>query len=151
MDLPHIRVGQDVSFELKSACGDKFTGKITSIGKIFDNNPKAAHVRATIEGPEHEFAEGLYLCGKIVSDLHQAPAFSTEGVVSDAGKSYVFTVTRDDGSYTFHPVEVTKVREEKGFIEVQPISDVGSTAQFALNGAYYILSEMKKAETGEDE
>ena len=150
-DLPHIRVGQDVSFELKSACGDKFTGKITSIGKIFDNNPKAAHVRATIEGPEHEYAEGLYLCGKIVSDLHQAPAFSTEGVVSDAGKSYVFTVTRDDGSYTFHPVEVTKVREEKGFIEVQPISDVGSTAQFALNGAYYILSEMKKAETGEDE
>ena len=24
-------------------------------------------------------------------------------------------------------------------------------AQFALNGAYYILSEMKKAETGEDD
>ena len=150
-DLPHIRVGQDVSFELKSACGDKFTGKITSIGKIFDNNPKAAHVRATIEGPEHEFAEGLYLCGKIVSDLHQAPAFSTEGVVSDAGKSYVFTVTRSDGRYTFHPVEITKVREEKGFIEVKQISEVDSKAQYALNGAYYILSEMKKAETGEDD
>lgn len=63
----------------------------------------------------------------------------------------MFTVTRGSGSYTFHPVEVTKVREDKGFIEVKQINEVDAKAQFALNGAYYILSEMKKAETGEDD
>ncbi len=150
-DLPRIRVGQAVNFELKSSCGDKFTGKITSIGRIFDNNPKATHVRATIEGPDHEFAEGLYLCGKIATDTQQASALSTEGVVDYAGKTYAFTATHATGQWTFHPVEVTRIREEKGFVEIQPAHTPQSDTQFALSGAYYILSEMKKAETGEED
>lgn len=148
-DLPKVKVGQRVDFELKSACGDKFTGKITSIGHIFDNNPKATHVRATIEGPAHEFAEGLYLCGKIATNTQKAPALSTEGVVDFAGHTYAFTATHKDGQWTFHPVEVVRIREEKNLVEIQAPTD--STAQFALNGAYYLLSEMKKAETGEDD
>jgi cobalt-zinc-cadmium efflux system membrane fusion protein len=150
-DLPHVRVGQKVSFELKSACGDKFTGKITSIGKIFDNTPKAAHVRATIEGPQHEFAQGLYLCGKIASNQRKSKALSTEAVVSDAGNTYAFTVSRGKGTYTFHPVEITKGREEHGYVELKSSPSIASTTQFALSGAYYILSEMKKAETGEED
>ena len=150
-DLPKIRVGQKVNFELKSGCGDKFTGKITSVGRIFDNSPKAAHVRATIVGPKYEFVEGLYLCGKIASDAHKMYALSTEGIVSDAGKTYAFTVSRGKGSYTFHPVEVNTGKEENGYVELKRIDKQSLHAQFALNGAYYILSEMKKAETGEDD
>ena len=150
-DLPRIRVGQAVSFELKSSCCDRCTGKITSIGRIFDNTPKATHVRATIEGPEHEFAEGLYLCGKIATDGRQAPALSTEGVVDFAGKTYAFTASRTEGQWTFQPIEVIRIREEKGFVEIQPVKNPPSGAQFALCGAYYLLSEMKKAEPGEED
>ena len=42
-------------------------------------------------------------------------------------------------------------REEKGFVEIQPAHTPQSGTQFALSGAYYILSEMKKAETGEED
>ena len=150
-DLPLIRVGQPVNFELKSSCGDKFTGKITSIGRIFDNNPKATHIRATIEGPEHEFAEGLYLCGKIATDGQKVLALSTEAVVSDAGQSYAFTVTHNKGVWTFHPVAINKGREDNGFVEIIAPSQTQANTQYALSGAYYILSEMKKSETGEDD
>ncbi|WP_033149085.1 efflux RND transporter periplasmic adaptor subunit [Prevotella sp. P6B1] len=150
-DLPKIKVGQQVVFELKSACGDKFTGRITSIGKIFNDTPKATHVRATIEGGEHEFAEGFYLCGKIASDSQLTKALSTEGLVDNAGKTYAFTATHEKGIWTFHPVEVTKGREEKGFVEIVRLNESVTNTQFALNGSYYILSEMKKAETGEED
>ena len=150
-DLPLIRVGQTVNFDLKSSSRETFTGKITSIGKIFDSTPKATHVRASIEGSAHEFAEGLYLCGKIISDAQRSPALSTEGVVDYAGKTYAFTATQSNDTWTFHPVEVSRIREEKGFVEIQTISQVASDAQFALSGAYYILSEMKKTETGEED
>ena len=150
-DLPLIRVGQPVNFELKSSCGDKFTGKITSIGRIFDNNPKATHIRATIEGPEHEFAEGLYLCGKIATDGQKVLALSTEAVVSDAGQSYAFTVTHNKGVWTFHPVAINKGREDNGFVEIIAPSQTQANTQYALSGAYYILSEMKRSETGEED
>ena len=150
-DLPLIRVGQPVNFELKSSCGDKFTGKITSIGRIFDNNPKATHIRATIEGPEHEFAEGLYLCGKIATDGQKVLALSTEAVVSDAGQSYAFTVTHNKDVWTFHPVAINKGREDNGFVEIIAPSQTQTNTQYALSGAYYILSEMKKSETGEED
>ena len=150
-DLPLIRVGQPVNFELKSSCGDKFTGKITSIGRIFDNNPKATHIRATIEGPEHEFAEGLYLCGKIATDGQKVLALSTEAVVSDAGQSYAFTVTHNKGVWTFHPVAINKGREDNGFVEIIAPSQTQANTQYVLSGAYYILSEMKKSETGEED
>ena len=150
-DLPLIRVGQPVNFELKSSCGDKFTGKITSIGRIFDNNPKATHIRATIEGPEHEFAEGLYLCGKIATDGQKVLALSTEAVVSDAGQSYAFTVTHNKDVWTFHPVAINKGREDNGFVEIIAPSQTQANTQYALSGAYYILSEMKKSETGEED
>ena len=150
-DLPLIRVGQTVNFDLKSSSRETFTGKITSIGKIFDSTPKATHVRASIEGSAREFAEGLYLCGKIISDAQRSPALSTEGVVDYAGKTYAFTATQGNGTWTFHPVEVSRIREEKGFVEIQTLGMVASDAQFALNGAYYILSEMKKTETGEED
>ena len=150
-DLPLIRVGQPVNFELKSSCGDKFTGKITSIGRIFDNNPKATHVRATIEGPEHDFAEGLYLCGKIATDGKKAQALNSEAVVSDAGQSYAFTATHNKDTWTFHPVAINKGREDNGFIEIIAPNQSQANAQYALSGAYYILSEMKKSETGEED
>ena len=68
-----------------------------------------------------------------------------------AGKTYAFTATHATGQWTFHPVEVTRIREEKGFVEIQPAHTPQSSTQFALSGAYYILSEMKKAETGEED
>jgi cobalt-zinc-cadmium efflux system membrane fusion protein len=46
---------------------------------------------------------------------------------------------------------VTRIREEKGFVEILPARTPQSGTQFALSGAYYILSEMKKAETGEED
>ncbi|MCH3982662.1 MAG: efflux RND transporter periplasmic adaptor subunit [Prevotella sp.] len=150
-DLPSIKVGQQVDFVLKSAGGARYTGKVYSIGKIFDSEPKAAHVRATIQGPNQGWVEGLYLCGKVATDVVRRRALSSDGMVEENGKAYAFTVTRQKGTWTFHPVRIEKGREENDYVEVKQENNRLSHAQFALTGAYYILSEMKKAETGEED
>ena len=150
-DLPSIKVGQQVDFVLKSAGGARFTGKVYSIGKIFDSEPKAAHVRATIQGPKQGWVEGLYLCGKVATDVVRRRALRSDGMVEVNGKAYAFTVTRQKGTWTFHPVRIEKGREENDYVEVKQENNRLSHAQFALTGAYYILSEMKKAETGEED
>lgn len=63
----------------------------------------------------------------------------------------LYISARNKGGYTFHPVEVKKDHEEKGFVEIKHLSENLGKTQFALNGAYYLLSEMKKAETGEED
>ena len=75
----------------------------------------------------------------------------TVAVVSDAGQSYAFTATHNKGVWTFHPVAINKGREDNGFVEIIAPSQTQTNTQYALSGAYYILSEMKKSETGEED
>lgn len=149
-DVPMVKVGQDVSLSLKSTTGAKYTGKIYSVGKTFESNPKAIHVRASINGTKQGLIAGMYLCGKIDSDMKKLAAIPEEGVVDDSGKSYIFSVTQKGGKWIFHPIEIKKGRYENGYVEIMHADVLGDNTIFALDNAYYILSEMKKSETGEE-
>jgi cobalt-zinc-cadmium efflux system membrane fusion protein len=74
-------------------------------------------------------------------------AIPQDGLVAEDGKTYLFTATRRQKGWVFHPVEVSKGMEEGGVAEVRTAVD----GQVALTGAYDLMSEMKKGETGEHE
>lgn len=150
-DVPKVRVGQTVSLSLKSSLHCEHTGKVYSVGKTFEDNPKAVHVRVSIDGNHSGLVTGMYLCGKIASDSERLLAIPEEGIVEDEGKCYVFTAAKNKDSWTFHPVEVKKGRTEGGFVEITLMDKLKDGAQWSLDNAYYIISEMKKAETGEDD
>lgn len=149
-DAPKVKVGQTVSLSLKSATGAKHTGKVYSVGKTFEVNPKAIHVRVAINGSKSGLISGMYLCGKIDSDTDELTAIPEEGVVDDSGKSYIFSVSHEKDKWRFHPIEVKKGRIENGYVEIKNMDKLDSNTILTLNNAYYILSEMKKNETGED-
>jgi cobalt-zinc-cadmium efflux system membrane fusion protein len=148
-DAPLVRTGQHVTLSLKSASGAQYTGTVLSVGKTFEQSPKVVHVRTSIDGSRKGLITGMYLCGQIASDTKHLPALPEEGIVDDGGKSYLFTVKRQKNKWTFHPVEIKKGREEGGFIEILGCP-LNSSTVVALNNAYYLLSEMKKGETGEE-
>lgn len=77
-------------------------------------------------------------------------AVPADAVVDDAGKSYIFTATQVNGKWKFYPLTVIKIKEENGMVAVKPIQNSAKIDIVALSGAYYLLSEMKKGETGED-
>ncbi|BDD03591.1 efflux RND transporter periplasmic adaptor subunit [Aureibacter tunicatorum] len=52
-----------------------------------------------------------------------------------------------DHSLTFEKVKVIKGREADGFIEVTLLQKLPKNTEVAINGAYYLISEMGKSET----
>lgn len=147
-DLPRVAVGQGVTLSPLSAPSRLIQAKVYSVGKDVDPQTKAVHVRASFTGDSRGLVQGMYLKGKIASGQQTSPSVSSDGVVDDGGESYIFTVTRKKGKCVFHPVRVAKGREENGRVEV--LLQAPLTSPVALSGAYYIISEMKKGETGEE-
>ncbi len=147
-DLPRVAAGQGVTLSPLSAPSRLIQAKVYSVGKDVDPQTKAVHVRASFTGDSRGLVQGMYLKGKIASGQQTSPSVSSDGVVDDGGESYIFTVTRKKGKCVFHPVRVAKGREENGRVEV--LLQAPLTSPVALSGAYYIISEMKKGETGEE-
>ncbi len=147
-DAPYVKAGQKVTLTLKSSTGATFTGKVESVGQSFDGDTKAVHLRVGIDGNHEGLVPGMYLCGHVAADSQSLPAISSEGIVDDNGNSYIFTAHHSNDEWTFRPIEVKRGREEKGFVEIT--SDVPTNKTLALDNAYYIMSEMKKGETGEE-
>lgn len=147
-DVPNVKVGQSVSLLLRSANGAQYEGKVYSVGKTFETNPKVVHVRASISGPKSGLIIGMYLCGKIASDVASLKAVSEEGVVDEDGKSYIFSASKEKSGWCFSPIEVNRGRNEGGYVEIKGFDD--QSLYIALDNAYYLLSEMKKGETGEE-
>ncbi len=147
-DAPFVHAGQSVTLTLKSSTGAVFGGKVESVGQTFEGDTKAVHVRVAIDGTHEGLVPGMYLCGHVAADSQLLHAVSSEGVVDEGGKSYVFSAKRSGDKWTFHPIEVKRGREEKGFVEIA--STLSDTETLALDNAYYIMSEMKKNETGEE-
>ena len=149
-DLGKIRVGQSVEISSPAAAGLKLTGKIYSIGSSFEENPRAVHVRANIVGSHSGLVNGMYLKGLVKTERSQAPAMLEEGTIEEAGQDFVFVVRKSAKGWAFKPVRVNKGRNENGYVEIKLNENLPPNAQLALDNAYYLMSELKKGETGED-
>ena len=147
-DLPRVAVGQSVSLSPQSDPTRVIQAKVYSVGKDVDPQTKAVHVRASFTGDSRRLVSGMYLKGKIASGQQTSPSVPSEGIIDEEGSSYIFTMTRKNGKCVFHPVRITKGREENGRVELA--LDAPLTSPVVLTGAYYIISEMKKSETGEE-
>lgn len=147
-DLPRVAVGQSVSLSPQSDPTRVIQAKVYSVGKDVDPQTKAVHVRASFTGDSRHLVSGMYLKGKIASGQQTSPSVPSEGIIDEEGSSYIFTMTRKNGKCVFHPVRITKGREENGRVELALNAPL--TSPVVLTGAYYIISEMKKSETGEE-
>jgi len=151
-DAYRIKEGQTVTFTVESAPEETFSAKIYSVGKTFEENPKAVRVHAEVDNRKGLLIAGTYIKGRIATDVASLPAVPEDAVVESDGKSYIFSAFRGaNGDWKFIPVEVSVGRNEAGFIEISPVSNLARGTQISINCAYYILSEMKKSETGEED
>lgn len=150
-DVAKVKKGQKVVFNVETIPGEPLMATIFAVGKTFEQNPKAVHVHADINNKKGELIPGMYITGRIATSNRFADALPEEAVVKEAGRSYIFTVRTESDKWTFTPVEVITGDEEDGWIEIKLLSTLKPGEKIAMNGAYYIISEMKKSETGDDD
>lgn len=150
-DMHKVKAGQTVNFTTESAQGRELQAKIYSVGKAFEQDPKAIHLHAEIENKEGLLIPGMYINGHIITEDVETYALPESAVVKEGGKYYIFSVKKekDEGEteWAFQPIEVNVGGIDNGWIEIKPLSDLPDGIQVAYNNAYYLMAEMKKSET----
>jgi cobalt-zinc-cadmium efflux system membrane fusion protein len=150
-DVHKVREGQKVLFSVEGHDEYDLEAVIYSVGKAFENDPKAVHLHAEIENKHGVLLPGMYVRGRIMSEENLVTAVPEEAVVNEAGKDYVFTANSlENKEWEFIPVEVKVGTRSDGLVSITLISEAKENETFALNNAYYLMAQMKKGEAGHE-
>jgi len=145
-DVYKVKEGQKVTFNVQSIPGKELTAEIYSVGKTFEQNPKALHIHAEIENKEGNLIPGMYIQGRIQTDNSMVKAIPESAIASDGNRSFLFAAKREGNDWSFIPIEVRKKTKDGEWIAIDFLTDQEPDTQYAFNNAYYLMAEMKKGE-----
>ncbi|WP_431128199.1 efflux RND transporter periplasmic adaptor subunit [Flagellimonas flava] len=150
-DVYKVKKGQKISFTVESVPGTTLTAKIYSVGKQFEQNPKAVHVHAEIDQKEDFLIPGMYINGKIHTNTQEVYALPEDAIVEEEGKPYIFTAEKHqediETEWELKPVQVRTGVSEDGWVEIKLLEPLPEGTMVAYNNAYYLVSEMQKSQT----
>jgi cobalt-zinc-cadmium efflux system membrane fusion protein len=131
--------------------GSRLTAEIYSVGKQFEQTPKAVHVHAEIEQKKEFLIPGMYINGKIHTENKAVNALPESAIFEEEGKPYIFLAEQhnEDGEteWAFKPVEIRTGVIDEGWVEINLLEPLPKGTKVAWNNAYYLISEMKKSQT----
>ena len=149
-DMHKVKIGQKIRFMIESLPNQELEATIYSVGKAFEQDPKAIHIHAEIENKTGLLIPGMYVRGRIMIDDSLSLALPESGLVREGTKYFIFTARKEkeDGvtQWGFKPVEVIPGTKDEGWIEIKLLKPLPEYTKVAWNNAYYILAEMKKGE-----
>ncbi len=149
-DMHKVKEGQKIRFSVPSNPNEELTAKIYSVGKTFEQNPKAVHLHAEIENKKGYLIPGMYINAQIETSNTESIAVPESAVVKEGDKFFIFTAEEEKGSdvkeWGFKPIEVSVGARDRGWLEIELISPLKSNVQIAWNNAYYLMAELKKGE-----
>jgi cobalt-zinc-cadmium efflux system membrane fusion protein len=146
-DVYKVKEGQKVIFNVQSIPGKELTAEIYSVGKTFEQNPKAIHVHAEIENKQGNLIPGMYIQGRIQTDNTMTTAIPENAIAADGEKSYVFTAKKEGKDWKFTPVEITKGTHDGEWIAIDFLTEQEPNTKYVYDNAYYLMAELKKGES----
>jgi len=172
-DVRLIHEGQKIHFTVSSQPEDELEAIVFAIGKEFEPNTRSVHIHASIIGEHDNLIPGMYISGHLHTDKKYTNTLPNDAVVNEGVKSFIFVLVDDaedahdhkddekgeseethnhsemdhDEYMSFKKVEVITGRKDGRYTEVQLIDSMPNNAQFVINGAYYLLSDLSKEET----
>jgi cobalt-zinc-cadmium efflux system membrane fusion protein len=153
-DVHKVEEGQKVRFTVESLPEKELEATIYTVGKSFEQDPKAIHLHAEIENKEGLLIPGMYVRGKIMIDDTRSYALPEAGVVRDGDKFFIFSAQKKNNNkkteWTLEPMEVIVGTKDDGWVEVKLLKPLQKTRKVAWNNAYYLLAEMKKGDAEHD-
>lgn len=153
-DIYKVKEGQKVFFTVTSVPGKTLSATIFSVGKNFEQNPRAVHIHAKIDQKEYFLIPGMYINGKIQTRNESVNALPEDAIIVEEGKSYIFMAETQqevgERLWVFSPIEIRKGISHGGWVEVDPLEPLPIETKVAWNKAYYLIAEMKKSETAHE-
>ncbi len=150
-DVSKVKEGQTVQLNIESLPDLNLSAKIYSVGKTFEENPKAVHVHAEIQNKQGNLIPGMYLTGKIATSENKVTALPEEAIITENGEKYIFTAKKvkegGEEKWELRPLKVVTGQEADGWVAIKLLQPLQSGEKVVWNKAYYLISEMKKGET----
>jgi cobalt-zinc-cadmium efflux system membrane fusion protein len=138
-DVNRVKPEQQVKFT--TGTNEKeYHGVVHTVGKSINEETRSANVHVHVSNADAALFSGMYVKAQILINTRTVLALPEEGIVEEAGKSYLFL--RQGNSFTRVPVE-TGIRED-GFIEI--ITPDLADREIVLAGAYYLNAGLSHEE-----
>jgi len=146
-DISKVENGQTVQFTIESIGSKELTAKIYSVGKSFEEGPKALHVHAEIVNKDKNLIPGMYVSARIITKNSLVQALPEDAIFQEGEQYFVFTAEKEDnGSWGFKPKEVLVKNTSNGFTAFDFKDPIVNHTLVAQSGAYYLMAELKKSE-----
>jgi cobalt-zinc-cadmium efflux system membrane fusion protein len=147
-DLHRVKKGQAVQFTVDAVPDLELQAHIYSVGKSFEENPKAVHIHAEIDNPTGQLIPGMYIRGRILTLEKRTTAIPEKGLVREGDKYYIFRgeqgTTESDTEWAFYPIEVQPGVRDGGWVEIALLEPLPADRLVAWDQAYYIFAEGNK-------
>ncbi len=176
-DLPALREGQRIRFQLANEGGQERTGRIVYINPVVDEH-RTVRVVARPDRYDRRLTPNAFLKATLDLGDSRVTALPEEAIVSQEGQAYIFIVTNEkvpdehahdhdthaekagdhdehndheDAQQTFRRIAVRRGVTESGYSQVilPATVDIAKT-RVVVKGAYTLLSQLKAA-SGEEE
>jgi cobalt-zinc-cadmium efflux system membrane fusion protein len=147
-DLHRVKKGQAVQFTVDALPELELQAHIYSVGKSFEENPKAVHLHAEIDNPTGQLIPGMYIRGRILVEEQGSLAIPREGLVRNGDRYYIYHTSQgtdeDSTEWAFQPIEVQTGVREGDWVEISLLEPLPADRLVAWNQAYYIFAEGNK-------
>jgi cobalt-zinc-cadmium efflux system membrane fusion protein len=153
-DIQRVEIGQEVDFTITSREDSLYRGRIFSVGKSFEDDPKAILVHAEIDNPTGNLLPGMYVDARIITNSETVMALPNDAIVNHEGLDYIFAMiskSNEEGhkdEYIFKKIEVNTGVSDMGFTHVVPAEYLPEEIKVVTKGAYYLMAEMNKGAGG---
>ncbi len=150
-DAMKVKKGQQVRFITEFIPGKEMNAVIYSVGKVFEENPKAVHIHAEIKDNKDGLIPGIYIKGTILIDSAKVNALPESALVRDGKDFYAFVYEgTDDEHVQLRRVKVITGLIKDGWVEVKSILSNDKVIKIAQTQAYFLQAEMGKGSAGHD-
>lgn len=145
-DVFKLKNGQEIIFTLQTDLKNEYVAKIISVGKVFEQNPKAIHVHAEIKNKQENLIPGMYITGKIITDNVLSKCLPQSAIVNNGDKYFVFVAKQKEEKWEFKPIEVYVENKYNNWFSLRFSNVIDKKSKFVYNKAYYLFAEMEKSE-----
>lgn len=145
-DIYKVKKGQKVLFTVESIPNQELEATIYSVGKAFEQDPKAIHLHAEIENKQGLLLPGMYARGRILTEEAQSMALPKDAVVKEDEGAFIFKAIQKGDKWIFKPLKIEVGMTDNGWVEIKTTKPIKTNTLFAKKGAYQLMAEMKKEE-----
>ncbi len=147
-DIPFIKPGQRITFSLTDEESEDNEAYIDNVGSTVDPEGRVITILATVKTQGLDLIPGMFVSSKIHTSEQMRDALPETAIIIDNDEDTYGFYTLDnpeDPYLSFYKFNVKTGFSEDGFVHVIPDEPLPENALIAMDGVYYLKSEMLKS------